>query len=572
MKLGGRLTTNLRLVGVIKRTLLFIVFFSLVPAIVAVFSSVLYRSGGLRGSSGGSLALLAWRADRGFVAWQLVNVALSSGGVALLLGLASLLAWRDEQGYAVIRIGRFVAFVWLVSIILFPGMAAWLPVFRQIPWTIGVLLLLFIIGAGYAWRPARAGLREWCFTIITSIVFFYSPRLPSKPLDSLARRPFSPRDVIVVGFDSVKFDDTSDVLDRFAPSRGRKIIYANAKTTFPATSQAWRSILSGNYPPSTASLPDLRWGSDRDGWLPAELRANGYIPTIAEDMPESNWFGSDESIRVIGNQGWKASVQTFAWKVGFPLSTAAAAWWIGALGAPTTSVGRFAHCAECFIEESLKKIARQAARGPVFGAIHTCLVHPPYLLSLTETLRVPGWWSLTPTFFLGQGSYSSDLRSREVRINSLRDTLKNTLTLLDRGGVLGRATVFLLADHGPRSEGGYQEKTNIMLTLFSPLGHGNAIVHVPVSLIDIAPTIRQIVGLPKATTDGRPLPRTDTEGDAERVVLTATVKPLSVVYQALGIGGGRVSAEDIAKLGHLRRDGSFDYSRQFIDRVRELRF
>ena len=555
---------------ILKRVLSFVVLFSAFPLLLAVLSWVFYRSGGLRGSSPGSFAILTWGTDPGFVSRQVVLAMLGTLVVSTILGLGSLLAWDSKERHSLLRVGRFVALVWLVSIVLFPGIAAWIPVLRRLPWTLSVVLLLAAVGTGYAWRGARAGIREWAFAGIALTVLFFSPRLSWKHFDGIAKREFSARDIILIGFDSVNVDETIDVLGQFEPTHGQKIVFTNAQTPFPTTSVAWRCMLSGHYPPPEAAVPCLRWGSDRAGWLPAGLRAAGYDPVIAQDLPESNWFGTSESLRVVGLQGWKVPLQSTIWKVGFPLSIAGATWWVGLLGGPSTWFGRPAHCAECFVADSLADIAHSAAKGPVFGAIHTCLAHGPNRLKLAEALRVPGWWHLPPTFFLGQ--QGADPRSRAVRMDTLRRTLRNTLDLLDEGGVLGRATVFVLADHGPRGEGVPSAVTNhVMLAMFSPGERGSTTITVPVSLVDIAPTIRQIVGLPDAATDGRVLPRLDADGDPTRIVQTALVRPLGVL-DALRIGKKPLSAAELGRLGQLHADGTFDYSPEFMEMVRSLEF
>jgi hypothetical protein len=540
------------------------------PCLVSSLSWLRYRGGGLRASSTTALSILTWRADPGFIAGQIASVVLGSVAIAALLGLASLLAWDRSKDSSLLRVGRFVVLVWVVAIILFPGVAAWIPVFRQFPWTVDVFLLLVPLSAAYAWRGARADFREWAFTLLALVALFYSPRFLSGHLDALAQRQFTARDVILIGFDSVNANDTIEVLKQFEPTHGQKVVFTDARTPFPATSVAWRSMFSGQYPPHEAAIPGLRWGADREGWLPSELRAAGYDPTIVQDMPESNWFGSAEGLRVVGLQGWKVPVQATLWKVGFPLSSVAAKWWVNLIGGPSSWVGRPAHCAECFVADSLTDMGRAAANGPVFWSIHTCLAHYPLQLAWAEAVRVHGWWHLPPTFFLGYAKEGIDPRSLAVRMETLRGALRHTLEILDKEGVLGRATVFVLADHGPRGEGVPPTLTNtVMLAMFTPQGQGQAIVTAPVSLIDIAPTIRKIVGLPEARTDGHVLPHSDGEGDPLRIVRTMTVHSIGSLG-SMGIGEKSMSAEELSRLGRLQPDGTIEYSPELMARFRNV--
>ncbi len=559
---------------VVRRVLLFFCLFSLLPLGGSLVSALFVRQGsGIRDASAGSLGLLAWWADPSFVANQVAKVTLGALVVTVILGLGSLLAWGAKEGYSVLRTSRFVTLVWLVAIVLYPAMSGWIPLLRQVPWTLVVCLFLGALGIAYSWRGARASLREWIFSAVALVAIFHSPRWPTEHLDRLAQRAFTSKDVILLGFDSVNVDETLALLKEYEPKHGQKTIFTKALTPFPSTGVAWRSMLSGSYPPAEAAIPNLRWGSaNQNGWLPLELQRIGYQPTIAQDIPESNWFSAEEGLRVVGLQGWKAQGQALLWKAGFPLSAVGADWWVRLLGGPGTLYSRPAHCAGCFVADSLDDMARTAAKRPVFWIIHTCLIHGPNQLSLAEAVRVPGWWRLPGTFFLGQGKISQDPRSRATRLTTLKDTLRRTLNRLDADGVLGRATVFVLADHGPRGESVQPSTTNgVMLAMFSPMDRGNAVVTTPVSLIDIAPTIRKAVGLEAVTTDGQVLPRGDADGDSQRVVRTMTVHPVTVL-DAMGFGNRSLSPEELARLGELRSDGTFSYKPETIQAfMRNLR-
>jgi hypothetical protein len=155
-------------------------------------------------------------------------------------------------------------------------------------------------------------------------------------------------------------------------------------------------------------------------------------------------------------------------------------------------------------------------------------------------------------------------------METLRRTLQNTLELLDEGGVLGHATVFVLADHGPRGDGVPPSLTNnVMFVMFLQGERTSSIVTVPVSLVDIAPTVRHAVGLPDVATDGRLLPGVDAGGDPHREVQRMTAKPISVL-DSLGIAKQSISASELAKFGRLNPDGTFDYTPEFMAMVRRL--
>src|ERR1017187_10234626 len=139
--------------------------------------------------------------------------------------------------------------VWLAAAVSFPGIAGWLPVLRNSPWTLCVLLLLMAASLAYAWPGVRAGWREWLFAAVTLTGLLCPFRFSSASLRQLAHRPFTAQDVFILGFDSVTKTDTLDLLERFQPSQGSKRIYTNAQTPYPATIGAWRSIFIGQDPP-----------------------------------------------------------------------------------------------------------------------------------------------------------------------------------------------------------------------------------------------------------------------------------------------------------------------------------
>jgi hypothetical protein len=550
------------------RLIPFLLCFSVLPAFGSGTASLLFRGGGIRNASTTALAVLAWDADSVFFLRQISYSVLASATMSLILALLSLLAWRQADGHTFLRSGRVAVLVWLAAAVSFPGIAGWLPVLRNSPWTLCVLLLLIAASLAYAWPGVRAGWREWLFAAVTLTGLLCPFRFSSASLRQLAHRPFTAQDVFILGFDSVTKTDTLDLLERFQPSQGSKRIYTNAQTPYPATSVAWRSIFSGQYPPIEAGLPNFRWGSNLTGWLPTELHSIGYDVTIAQDLPASNWFTLSEGVRATGPQGWKAELQSYVWTATFPLSNVGAAWWVGAFGGPTSLSNRLAHCSQCFIVDSLEEIARSAAKGPVMGAIHTGLVHGPNQLTLQEAIRAPGWWHLPATFFLGRAEWSADSRSRATRMHTVRTVLESTLELLDREDVLGHATVFVLADHGPRGNDVPPQTTNnVMFAVFSPDGSGSTTVTTPVSLVDIAPTIRGLVSLPEATTDGHVLPRSDSEGDPQRIVLTDKQSSVQDILKLMGLGKEAFDAKELSQLGRLVSDGTYEYNPEVLSRI-----
>jgi hypothetical protein len=279
-------------------------------------------------------------------------------------------------------------------------------------------------------------------------------------------------------------------------------------------------------------------------------------------MPEANWFSDEEGIATSRPQGWKATFHELVWRIGLPVSMVGAGWWVKLVRGPWRSVKRYAYRPDEFLDDSFVEIATSGRKGHVFGAIHTCLVHGPVQLSLNEARRIHGWWKMSGAALAGQESAAPELR--EVRMATLRHVLQEALQGLDRAGVLGRATVFVISDHGPRALTVSRRMTsNVMMALFDPTGSGGAVVRSPVSLVDIAPTIRQLLGMRQSVSDGFPLPNGSGPPDTNRTVVSKPLRNLDGLLETMGLSG-KLSPQTMSRLGKLRSDGTFDYTRSFL--------
>jgi hypothetical protein len=135
-------------------------------------------------------------------------------------------------------------------------------------------------------------------------------------------------------------------------------------------------------------------------------------------------------------------------------------------------------------------------------------------LSLSELTGMSGWWRRTPrqlngatnpSQFLGNDQFVAQIAT--IRTRSVVRLVEETLAELDRNGILGRATVFVLSDHGPRGKFVDPELTqHVMLAAFLPGDRRDQSVDEPVSLADIAPTLRARLGLDSPAATGVPLP------------------------------------------------------------------
>jgi hypothetical protein len=436
---------------------------------------------------------------------------LAAGAWSTVLAILSLAAWSSSGLDSLVRIVRLMLAMWLAGAVLYPGLASDFLPLRRWPWWVGVSFVALLWVACCLPRRMRPVIREVVFTAASLPAFYYTP-LPTAGLSNLhalAGREFTEQDVILLGFDSISYRDVAPFLAEFVPSRGTKIVYTNASTPVTLTGGAWRSLLSGLMPRPDDVLPGSIWPRDRRLWLPAQLARRGYRPTFLQDDPTTNVYRTDECVRVSQPQGWQHAFIEFAWNIGFPLSTAGGRWWVGALGGPAMEPRQDAYCARCFIDLALREMAIEAREGPVFWAVHTCYVHEPARLNLAEVGRISGWWKWAPNQLDGSHEVG-EVASEEfaaARMESFHGLLRETLDALDRKGILGRATVFVLSDHGPRRKGvPTQISQHVMLAAFLPGERRDVFVDDPVSLVDLAPTARVRLGLETPPTDGVPLP------------------------------------------------------------------
>jgi len=547
----------------IRRFLQASLVFSVAPAALA--SAVAARRSNLQAA----LAHRAWVADSRFIVTQIVLALGASLLVSIVLAAFSLLAWRDEDRGSALRLARLAFSFWIAALVLYPGFGAWLPVVRALPLMVAFGLCVALLAALHV--PFRASWREWALTIATLPLFFGSLSSIRHEVRRTAGRDFDQRDVILVGFDSVSFEDSEAVLDVFQPRAGRKLVFTNAWTPMPITNAAWRSLLSGIYPKASQGLPGVEWPAGHQAWLPRELGARGYRAVMSQDSPGTNTYNEGEDLLVPHAQGWKAILQEYLWKAAFPLSVTGAPWWVVALGGPGFAAGRYAYCAQCFWERNLESLSAAVARGPVLWAVHSCFAHAPVHLSLQEVITIPAWWRRSPIALEGGGNpfFEADARGKAdidaARMRSVRRTVRGVLRELDESGALGHANVFVFSDHGPRAQWVPRERTeHVMLAAFLPGPASSNRIDSPVSLADIAPSLRALLGLPEQPADGVSLPGVvPTAASVERSVRIADPP----TFESLGIKLEGLSGADVERSLTLQRNGTFQFAPDLVERV-----
>ncbi len=375
-------------------------------------------------------------------------------------------------------------------------------------------------------------------------------------------------DVVIIGIDSMSYADASSVLQDFHPRGVEKVIYSEAYTPMAMTSAAWRTVFSGVNPKDSV-LPGDKWGNEKGSWLPHELRKNGYSVRFYQDDPTTNIFGDEEGISLSTEQGWKWVLKTLMWRTLFPLSEVAGGWWVRPLGGPADFSSRNAYQFDDFKEGLVREIGKAASSGPLFVAAHTCFAHTPILLQIDELVRLKRWLSKAPREVVGGHTYigtnaSPDYQSLwSQRKESAGQNLGKLLRHLESVGVIGRATVIVLSDHGPRAPWVDEHNAhNILLATFLPGKEASKNISSPVSLVDIAPTLRGLMNLPAQYSDGTSLL------DVNQLSVDRNIKILT----SIAVRTGAKFLYDPRRLGiegniHYLADGTYHLSQELKDAI-----
>lgn len=320
--------------------------------------------------------------------------------------------------------------------------------------------------------------------------------------------------VLLVSLDTLRADHlgiygadlpTSPAVDRL----GRDgVVFEAAYTTYPSTTAAHMSLLTGLYPESHG----IR--SPRDQPLAAEL------PTLAGTLSRAGW-----TTGAVTENGMVAT------RVGFPrgFSTYRENLMPGAEASP--------EAAERTVDAAIDWLERH--RGlRLFLFVHTYDVHWPYGLP-PDRDGFRTWRdgdrerpiAEAPEVLQARYAYAGEVRHADAQVGRLLDALV-------RLGVGAETLVVLTSDHGEEfgERGGwfhgatlYEEVLHVPLVLWGPAVVPAGIrVATPVSLVDVMPTVLELAGVPvPAGLEGASQVARLRGGapDAERVVFAELILP-----------------------------------------------
>jgi choline-sulfatase len=320
----------------------------------------------------------------------------------------------------------------------------------------------------------------------------------------LARGQAAGSNILLVTLDTVRRDRlgcygdrdaSTPTLDRLAAGGVR---FDDAVTSVPLTLPSHATILTGRYPPNHGARANGKGLLRPEQLTLAEtLRDRGFDTAafVAAFVLDAR-FGLDQGFTVydfeVSEEGFRATMPDYNERTADQVTDAALTWFR----------------------------SRRAARAerPFFAWVHYFDAHQPYASPLE---RAPA--------FAGR-PYDAEIAFIDQQLGRLLDDL-------DGAGELDRTVVVVAGDHG-EALGEHGEETHGMLlydaTMRVPLilscpallGGGQVDSRV-VGLVDLRPTIEELLGLPVAAPcDGRSL--LDADGGGDRGIYIETREPLDL--------------------------------------------
>lgn len=248
--------------------------------------------------------------------------------------------------------------------------------------------------------------------------------------------------IIIIGIDAVRpdflgyFGDSKEapLLDAFL---NQATVFSEALTPLARTYPAWVSILTGTYPKKNGARFDLaeHIQFDLHETLPAILQRNGYQTIYATDETRfsniDQRFGFDQAMTPpIGfNDFLLGSLNDF------PLSNLVVNTFLGRYLFPYSYGNRAAYIT--YEPTTFLNLMQPALAGPhtkpLFLAVHFCLTHYPYI------------WAGRPTNTSPLHNYQQALHQADQQVDGLLKRLKEN-------HLLEHSVVILLSDHGEALE------------------------------------------------------------------------------------------------------------------------
>lgn len=435
-----------------------------------------------------------------------------------------------------------ISMILLANQIFYPNSKFAILTSTLFPPTIAIIFLIIltiffslaILSATYSYIKNKHRL------LITSLLILFLSGISLKHHYNIrSAATFSKPNIILIGIDAVRpdflgffgSDNQTPHLDYFL---NQSAVFSESLTPLARTYPAWISILTGQYPKKNGVRLDLaeHITFDVQETLPAILKKAGYQTLYATDETRfsniDERFGFDQTITPpIGfNDFLLGSFNDF------PLSNLVINTFLGRYLFPYSHANRAAYITynpTTFLNDMESTLAKPHSK-PLFLAVHFCLPHYPYL------------WA-------GRSGTTSPVENYRHALTEADSQLNGFLERLHKNKLLDHSIVVLLSDHGealelpgdritesdlfipgshpsiphfyPPSE--YHEKPNqsgghgtdvlgltqyhtLLAFKFTGTETQNAyIIPGRVSLLDIKPTLLELLKIPDTLSNGKSL-------------------------------------------------------------------
>jgi arylsulfatase A-like enzyme len=507
--------------------------------------------------------LMAVLSDRAFPAarcplWQWILLWFLSGAIWLLIDNAAHFPnsslGEPYHALATARLFGITPYVLTTALVL-AGITAALIMFlyrhdfwRRKSWLLAGAIPLALAVAGFSWKenPRHAGAES------------------------------GPPNVIFLGIDSMRPDfvnaNTAPHVSAFMDGAVR---FTDAVTPLARTFPAWISILTGRHPHTTGAYVNLipRHLIHTGVTLPQALHEHGYRTYYA--MDETRFanidasYGFDRTLTsTIGGSDFVLS-----WFADTPLSNVVMNTWLGALLFPHVYANRSAHVTyepDTFVR---RVIGGLDPEQPVFLASHLTLPHWPYTWASSAPIE-PVEANYRELY--GRAVHRADQQFGDILAGLAHlGILDNAIVvaLSDHGEALGRPEDFMLDAFPDNATGAPSSQDwGHGTSVFSPtqyhvvlgiraygaartLLHQPANENVPVSLIDLAPTIMDLLKIePEGTIDGISLASLLRTGSGATTEFENRIRFTETEYNPKGFLPTNLTASalsEAAKLYHL---------------------
>ncbi|MFN3235129.1 MAG: sulfatase-like hydrolase/transferase [Gammaproteobacteria bacterium] len=495
---------------------------------------------------GGNLTwkiLSSWPIMYGIVFFITVQFVIYAAFVYFLVWITRILARRfmlDEK--RMVRLGIVLwAYAWVVIFLanqyFYPySLFAFLPHLGWVEDVVGILLLvasviallIFLYTMACFYQASEHKGRLITAAVIVAVLLTGSVELPKHE-----RKKLSKPNVVIIGIDAVRPDFvTKQRMPHVYDFLHSATNFTEATTPLARTFAAWVSILTGNYPRETHArygLPTFE-ELNLNGDISTVLRREGYYTVFSIDERRFNniddeHFGFDQ---FIGN---KMGFDDFF--IGtindFPLTNLFINTRLGKYLFPYTYANRSSYPTYSPSEyvARLDDELNVPSGKPLFLGIHICLPHWNWL------------WSKAP-FDNDAESDIKDIRTYEASLKRADEQFYQIMKMLARKKLLNNAIVVLMSDHGQSfaqpsdaliNKDHYVGRSALydapLEDVLQPVdGHGTSVIDMtqyrnmlafkryngqsfvvkdidaPVNLIDIAPTILNVLNMPIPKVSG----------------------------------------------------------------------